>query len=147
MTLSLSESQAFLAKQAQLWQDQSSRLSDTSQDMQWLRDEEAQAVLQLEAEKVVALLQRQLELWTNAAKGHLVSLILTFVCRIMYVQCCQAFLTDLSVCLKEVAEQAAVTGNSAPTSEPKNFRDRYGRSADDDAILYALALSPCRGLS
>lgn len=72
MALSLSETQAFLAKQAQLWQDQSSRLSDTSQDMQWLRDEEAQAVLQLEAEKVVALLQRQLDIWTDAAKGHLV---------------------------------------------------------------------------
>ena len=87
MALSLSDSQAFLTRQAQLWQDQSTRLNETSQDMQWLRDEEAQAVLQLEAEKIVALLQRQLEIWTDAAKGHLVLPVWAVCCAALDSSC------------------------------------------------------------
>ena len=73
MTLSLKESQAFLTKQSELWQSHSIGLGETCQDLQGLRDEEAQAVVQLEAEKAVNFLQKQLALWTNVARGQLVS--------------------------------------------------------------------------
>ncbi|KAK9830789.1 hypothetical protein WJX74_007180 [Apatococcus lobatus] len=95
MSLSLSETQAFLSKQAQLWQSHSTGLSETCQDLQALRDEEAQAVLQLEAEKAVRFLQRQLIIWSSAAKGQLEA---------------------------ELVPEAS--GNSLPTPEPKNFRER-----------------------
>lgn len=72
MSLSLGESQAFLSKQAQLWQSQGSGLNESCQELQGLRDEEAQAVLQLEAEKAVSFLQQQLAVWSRAAKGQLV---------------------------------------------------------------------------
>ena len=72
MSLSLGDSQAFLSKQAQLWQSHGSGLTETCQELQGLRDEEAQAVLQLEAEKAVSFLQQQLAIWSRAAKGQLV---------------------------------------------------------------------------
>lgn len=138
MSLSLTDSQKFLSKQAQLWQTHGAGLEDTCQDLQGLRDEEAQAVLQLEAEKAIRFLQQQLALWSSAAKGQLVRGIhffntskkaphllksLSLTCVSMDIQI-DAELVSMLLPVQDADIGAEDCGNSLPTPEPKNFRER-----------------------